>query len=186
MGEAVDQVQDRMGATMMEDWKPPETVEEVMLRGAEFASREDAWQRKAWIVAKDLHQEPKDVTCGDVRACAVGILAIVLFDGELIKRYMLGTMPLSIQEMVVNHPLGPASTRVLARALVEVLDGALGMTEDRKVSYTRCLERQTNQGTMDVVISCNDRVASTSSQIVAAFERGAELARADAAVLVPV
>lgn len=160
----------------MTAWKEPQTVEEVMLAGAEFARREGAWARRTWIsrTPESYFKTSGEMTCGDVRACAGGILAIVLRNGPLLKRWSSATLRITIAEEVRTHPLGVESSKVLAKALLEVLNISESSSWYRHVADT--------DAALDVVVSCNDNHARTSEQIVAAFVRGAEMARAAATV----
>jgi hypothetical protein len=153
-------------------WSPPQDVGELLERCLERARVEENWTHGAWIKRKARFSPlPQgDLGCGDVQACAAGIMLIELRDGPLIRDYFCGPRRLrSFAVLLADDPIGGPAAAYVANALDAVAYGEdshnwHGIARSLAVSGSRFLLA------VDRITASNDSGGAAHERIVAGFE----------------
>jgi hypothetical protein len=176
-------------------WTKPATVLEALERSLAHARMEDKWCSGEWFdtnLHNFIHVEYNDrptpkslaiiagqiegMVCTDVKACAAGIVAIEVLDGEALFSYYNNNEKLS-QNLLMGNPIFRGAIEMLAQALTQTF-----ITSEEDDSPTI----PSQEDPINRVIWLNDGPVDDGSEysadkhhayIVKGFERAVELAK---------
>lgn len=143
------------------EFVPPTTPTELLERGLVMAEQEDKWIKNAWL-QPTVNRTPQ--VCGDVQACAMGLLVLARADGPLVRAYYgrnVWPQP-NLRTISETDPL----IRAAASYLVMGLNDAQG----EGLRRWRGEEEAVHE-----VLLINDSPETTSDLIVRGFRRAVQM-----------
>lgn len=168
------------------NWTKPKTVLEALERSLLHARNEAKWTTGAWFDVPAINHHPgvdslenaakviEGMACTDVKACAAGIIAIEVLDGEALFNYVANNTDFN-DHILKDDPIAWGAVELLATAFDEEFKGDEQEQDDDGGGYYR------HADALERIISRNDRGYIGNSKhhqrIVKCFEGAVALAK---------